>query len=324
MEKVNLNSSGKDETELSSSMIEANRKVLCEAMGRRRPEIEDFQGVRGYLPKNLYADSEELRKKENEIKLGNRESDEHAEALESLVAYTIGTEYMFPTRKDHFAFPASRYDDKCRGVDVVFGVSKANSDEMMTFGADVASGTNKQNIDDKISRVFDRYKGKSNIIYCAHNGRRWKEFDAPMFVLGMSPASEDAAVSRLNIEDGMLAFGANEDPETAFILLSEMREQLYLHKKIIGDHPEEGSKEAKRLDKVNGLLAAVQSNLYRVLGINKGTKEEKARLFDQLYPAKKAEVERYDKVYGNIISETEHRRNIRRGNLIGKAYSTKR
>ena len=202
---------------------------------------------------------------------------------------------------------ASDYDDKRNGTDIVFGVKNLKTDSHTVLSIDVATGTLLKNIQGKFYNSFNIHNGTSYVKYCMHNDQRWREPDAPHFILGMSPASQNKAVDKIIIKNGELK-GRETDLDSDFILLSEIREQIQMQLAILKNDPSDAS--AQRITKLNNLMPAITTGLYRTLEINSSnyhSKEDRSQAFKEKYALKNREISRSDKVYNNIVTIARQR-----------------
>lgn len=282
--------------------MERRKMSLSAAMHKMKPEIKDFKGARGYkFTDELERDEAWLRSK-NSTFVDNEDTEE-ARQMESMLAYVLGDIRLFPTRKGSFAFLASDYDDKRNGVDVVFGIRNKNNDEFTVFSVDAATGTHPANIQDKFDKSFDKRQGKTSVIkYCSYLDRKWKEHDAPHFVLGISPASQDNLMNHI-IFDGDNLKGREEDADTDFMILSEMCEQIFMQ---LSDNRLPSDDKAR--GKLSNLLSAIIPALLANLNIDGGLpKDEKDKLLNERYKMRSDRLKKKDAVYNNIISAAKQR-----------------
>ena len=280
------------------------REILHRAMLRARPSFKDFEGAPRYSEAELWKDKGWLAWKNAQIENNGEHSssDVYARDMEPILVYILNDEKLFPTRES-FSFWASEYDDKRNGTDAVFGVQNRKTKEGMAFSVDVTTDTLVSEVKEKFRKSFDVYQGKSYIKYCIHKDKRWREPNAPHFVLGMSPASQDKALSKIIITDGELK-GRERDADSNFIVLSEIKEQISLHLAILSKKPKTDTVK-QMIDNLGDLLPAVYSALSSTLGIKSSeypSKKECEEAFQKKYSKKREELARFDDVYRNIIN----------------------
>ncbi|MBR3236192.1 hypothetical protein IKF92_00715 [Candidatus Saccharibacteria bacterium] len=291
-------------------LLEEKKGVLRRAMLSARPDFDDFYGYRGFPDGMLKDDKERLKKRlaEDREKGNAKSNDEFAKNMEPLLTYILNDERLLPTR-DSFSFLASVYDDKLNGTDVVFGVQDSKKDFFVTFGADAATGTDIDNISKKFDNSFSWHDGTSYIKYCLHDDRRWRDRQAPHFVLGMSPASENNAFGHILINNDQL-IGREEDFDADFIILSEIHEEIFMCLDML--EGKKGENSLKRVEKLKRLIPAVNMGIRRVLSFNAkeypDSTERQNALFKK-YQEKIAEMKQYDAVYENIMGTTKEWRN---------------
>ncbi len=299
--------------------LEKKWKVLRRAMYSAQPVFRDFTGYPGYPEGKLLANQRRLNAKIGNIALrgdGASSTDDAARNLEPILAYILNTGALLPSR-ENFSFLASEYDDKFNGTDIVFGVQNNKTNENMVFSVDVATGTLPKNIQAKFENSIDRHDGVSVIDYCRYKDQRWREEDAPHFILGMSPASHDKAFEKINIKNGILK-SREKDLDTDFIVLSEIKEQIEMQLNILKKRPRTESIES-RIAKLRNLRPAIITGLYRTLGIDAksfASSEERNKAFTEKYEAKSKELRSFDSVYKNIFHESNRRENYSRGKDI--------
>lgn len=289
--------------------LDEKKETLSRAMYNAQPTFDDFRNCPGYSKLTLRDDRIYLDKKNKKNYDNERVSsdDEFAYYMEPIVAYALNTETLLPTR-ENFSFLASDYDDKINGTDVVFGVKNKKTNEPTIFSVDVATDTAPLFIQKKFRRSLDEHDGSANIKYCMYKDKKWSEPKAPHFILGMSPASQNKAMDKIIITNGELK-GRENDFDSDFILLSEIREQINMHLAILKNRPKTDSSE-QMIAKLGDLVPAIRMGLYRTLGINNTdypSKEEREQVFEKKYFQKKEQFSRFDNVYGNIISVARQR-----------------
>ena len=322
MEKIGGKYGGYTPVNSKEPTLQEKKNIVHMAMYRNQPTFDDFVGFDGYSKREINEDKQKLESKIRRIEKNSytESNDEFAHDMEPILTYLLQDRFIMPTR-EHFSFLASEYDDKFRGTDIVFGVRNRETNKCTAFAVDVATGTNEKNINGKFRKSFDEHGGVANLKYCMYKDERWEEKSAPHFVLGMSPGSQNQAMDRVVIKNGELK-GHEEDPIYNFMLLSEMREQAYLHLAFLKNKlPVYRKTTEKQVAKIVDLLGAIHGGLYRVFKINEKSHpdpEERRQFFEQKYQSTRAAVLRADKVYANIVNETDQRRK----RLLGIAART--
>lgn len=292
------------------------RTILRKAMYSAQPVLSDFLGYPDFPENKILADQKYLNAKIGNIALGAQSSsdDDYARDMEPILTYILNTGVLLPSRTN-FSFLASDYDDKFNGTDIVFGVQNKKTKDNMLFSVDVATGTLLKSIQSKFENSLDRHDGVSNIDYCIYKDQRWSETDTPHFILGMSPASQDKAFEKIRIENGELK-GRDEDLDTDFIVLSEIKEQIEMQLSILVKKPRIESIE-NRIAKLSDLMPAIGSGLYRTLGINASdfsSKVERKKVFTEKYNQKANKLLPLDDVYKNIVYESNRREDLFKNN----------
>ncbi|MBR2641397.1 hypothetical protein IKD49_03050 [Candidatus Saccharibacteria bacterium] len=291
---------------------EDKMSIISSTMYSNQPTFRDFRKCDGFSNEEIQKDEKELRKKMNTISHKDRapSDDMFAESMEPVLAYILNDQRLLPSRDDNYSFMASEYDDKCKGTDIVFGVMNRNKDGHLVFAVDVATGTRRENIMEKFNNSYDKYNGVTDLHYCMHDDRKWKEPMAPHFVLGMSPASQANALDKFVFEGNELK-GREKDTERDFIVLSELCEQIYLHLAMVRTSSELSELKEEKTKKLKDFLMAVNAGLYRILGItSKEFPDSKNRenVFNERYQSMGKNLQRKDVVYANILAETWKRR----------------
>ena len=284
--------------------LDQKKEILYQSMDEFRPTFKDFRGHPGYINESIQKHQNELNKKEKKREYYEKilADDEFARYMEPVVTCVLNDSNLFPTR-NNFSFPASKYDDEINGTDIVFVIGDRTGKGSLIFSIDAASGTNIQNIQEKFERSAI-YNYTSHIEYCLYKDQRWRESDAPHFILGISPGSQNKAMDNIIIKD--LKFKERtEDLDTDFMILSEMKEQIRMQMEILGKE----SKSTDHLKKLNVLAPAVTMALCRTLGIDRtkySSDEECLQAFRESYSQKSEECKRRDDVYRNIMLITKH------------------
>lgn len=300
--------------------VDQKAAIIGRAMRDGQPRLENFHGKKDYSDRMLQKDSDRIAEinenlaRKNMNKIGRAATDRYAKDAEPLLAYILGDDRMLPTR-DSFAFLASDYDDKVNGVDIVFGVENKDESDYIVCGVDVATGTNRDNIQDKF-QAAGQWHGDTPpwcayVKYCQYDGQYWKEFEAPKFILGMMPSRLDDATEKIQIGNEGMIMGRDTDPATDFKLMSEMYEQIRFQRKVIGKDPR-GEADQRLLVTLKSLQLAVSTKLYRVLEVEGEGKEARKADFDKKYAKAKAYY-REDLTYRNILDETKHQDSLLRG-----------
>ena len=294
---------------------DVKKEVLYHAMYSAQPQFKDFRGYDGFPRRMLESDQDWLSRKYSDIadSMPSESDDDWARYMEPVLTYILGSETLIPSRET-FSFLAHDYDDKRNGTDIVFGVENNKTNENMVFSVDVATGTLLKNIQNKFQNSIDKHSGTSYVKYCMHKDQRWREPEAPHFILGMSPASQDKTVDKIIVTNGELK-GREKDPDSDFLILSEIREEIYMQLAILRNGPKTDAAE-RQMERLDNLIPAINTGLYQSLGINSKdypTKEERTQAFNKLYIMKSNELMRKDDVYKNIVYEAKRRRNLARG-----------
>ena len=292
------------------SPLEKKKQIIQNAMYYNQPTFDDFVGAKGYSDAAIKSDKNKLKQKQDRIERESPKSfdDDFAHDMEPILTYILNDRVLFPTRQN-FAFLASEFDDKCKGTDIVFGIQRRDGG-FSAYGIDVATGTNPERLHAKFTKTFETFNGVSDIHYCKHDNLRWKERQAPHFVLGMSPASQIKAVDEFIASDNMLQ-GRNTDKRSDFIILSEIEEQIILHRELL---KLKGATNdpliTARAEHLTDLKSAVERALRRTLDIeakNYGTKQEMLDAFKKEYAQAKKYCAKEDSVYNNIVNEASIR-----------------
>lgn len=311
--------------ELTSDEKKIN--TLSDLMYERQPQIMDFRGCPGYPIEMLERDLEyyEMRMAENANGKGNNLSDDiWARGAEPLFTYMMGGGGgLFQLRS--FAFLASGYDDICNGTDVCLGMQNLENDKYDFFSIDVATGTNPNSIKEKFDRAFQQHGQTppmaSYIKYCAHDKRKWREPEAPHFIIGLAPAQIQSAFNDITITNGKNKGQANlQTPEIVtdkgpklerersgevdFMVLAEIHEQIKMQRAFLLKDNSESARN--RMEVLNNLRRVVYYSLLKtsVLDITGETKEKRMEQFNQQYPGALKKMRRYDSVFDNIVHES--------------------
>lgn len=278
-------------------------EVLCQVMIASQPEIEGFRGDRHFSNGMLDKSKEELKNKLAEIDANDAtksSEDAASEDIYSRVAEPI-LGYIFSSKersifrsRDSIAFLASEYDDVFNGTDIVLAVENKDGGNYITCALDVSTATDAYNVQEKFRRNT-KWHGNtppfcSYLKFCSCEGQNWTATAAPHFTLGMMPSRIHDALGKIHVENGILA-GRDADEATEFKLLSEMREQILMQKKLSPN----GYNEI-----LDNLLPAINASLYNICGVEGETKEERKKDFSEKYKKMK-EKHREDLVYRNII-----------------------
>ena len=161
----------------------------------------------------------------------------------------------------------------------------------------------------------------AQVKYCLYGDKKWKEPEAPQFILGLAPASIENGLSLLKVSDYNIDMKKSEyDLNTNFMVLSEIFEQTRMQLAILGENPEDDSALAKRISNLTSLRVATVSALYQALGVNKFPKEVRDKEFSERYKKGVNFFKSRDAVYNNIISVAKRQANAARGR-VGLANS---
>ena len=324
MEKFPRNSGGEGNKPLT---FEQKAYIISDFICREQPTIRDFRGTEGFPKKMLDSDQKHLDKINFhflEKYFDRPESvadDPYGRSAEAVIAYALN-DVILPTRKSSYSFLASDYDDKINQTDVVFCVNDNNDTDIFhTFAIQVATTTSPEKTKQKFDKSADG-KGApamtKRIKYCKRGNKKWKEPAAPHFIIGMMPSELIAAVNKFKFENEQLV-GREEDPNTDFKILSELREQIKMQRTYLKNNPMKSDSSETRDEILKNLNSAVSFGLYKVLGINRTPKEQRKELFDEKY--KQAVLANCkDTVYVNIINEARIRTQIIRGNKTLESY----
>ena len=314
LNNVNSSKQAYVSSEEKAHAIAKKSERIHNAIYRLQPKIDDFKKCDGYPNWMLEQDKKEVSRRSlrhaMESSGSMAASDRWSRDAEPILTYVLSSGIL-PTR-ECFSHLASDYDDLCNGTDIVFGVKTRDKSRFMVFSIDVATGTNNENIAGKFNKSEIARRNTSpfaaNIKYCKHQDKRWREQEAPHFILGMMPARLDDAVDEIQISDEGIIAGreVNPDYKTDFRLLSELYEQIKMQKSILKKNPDDPSSK-RRLSDLEDFQHAVISGLYRTLGIDTLPKEARREAFDIKYKEEVDKAAKKDSVYRNIIAETRRR-----------------
>ena len=285
----------------------AKLEVLCGAMSASQPEIKDFRGVPGFSNRMLDKSQKELDNKLAEIEaddatksnkdLGSEDS--YSKVAEPILGYLFSSKErgMFSSR-DSVAFLASEYDDLFNGTDIVLAVENKDGGNYISCAIDVSTATDAYNIQEKF-RKNSKWHGDtppfcSYLKFCSCEGQNWSDFAAPHFTLGIMPSRVQDALGKIHVENGILT-GRDADEATEFKILSEMREQILMQKKVL-------PRGYNRI--IDNLLPAINASLYKVCGVEGEEKDARKIDFQDKYEKMKKK-HREDLTYRNIIDECE-------------------
>lgn len=291
------------------SPLDKKKEILSRAMYEEKPTFKDFEDLPEYPRQTISSNKKWLAQKNRDIADSEKISsdDGFARDMEPAITYILKNKAFFPTREKNFSFLASDYDDKNSGTDIVFGISDKDGGNIV-FSVDVASGTNPNSINKKFESTL-RHNGVSSIEYCMHEGQKWREPDAPHFVLGMSPASLNKAVDKMIITDNELR-GRKIDTDSDFMLLSEIREQVRMHLANLENKPK-AKQDERVIAKLKSLQSATKASLQFKLGVKKeedySSREEYNKVFNEKYKWAMGQLSRADDVYNNIVSAARQR-----------------
>ena len=314
--KSNFNSPTADGVTLNNKI-----SVLTMATYASRPEPRrDFRGRPGFPSSMIDQDMRELkatrarRRNNHDANANIAANDRFARLAEPVLTLILNDDRLFPTRES-FAHIASEYDDECKGTDVVLCVNDKDGGRMM-FSMDVSTGTKNENVAGKFD-TSEKYNMVADIHYCLHGRERWSSYGAPHFIVGMSPASLQKAMEKVrvgNSNNGTI--GREPDPDSDFIVLSEMWEQTKMQLAILkndsteNDGSEETAQKQKMIAQLSSLGAAIKGSLMKKLDIDDDKnlpKEERLSKLSEAYSAKVDEQVKKDAVYANIMAEAKRR-----------------
>lgn len=314
MKKPGENGGGDGETLFT---YEEKADYVAELMRREQPTIKDFRRAPGYSNGTLRKDEADLDKINDRLagrdfeRSENVADDRFGRDAEAIITYAL-SDRILPTRERSYAFLASDYDDKKNQTDVVFCLNDADDKEKFsTFALQVATTTSAQKTHEKFQRSAD---GKGSpamtkyIKYCKFGNKKWREPEAPHFIVGMSPAGLTGAIGRFNIVRGK-TIDRDPDPATDFIILSEMFEQVRMQLAILSRDKSPDPKTKDRIVKLQKLQPALGTGISKVLGIDNGLPdEEQTKLLLKKYPVAMENMKSRDAVYNNIVTEANDRR----------------
>ena len=291
--------------------LSKKKEILNRAMYNFQPTFRDFRGHPKFPNWMLNKDKDYVYDRLNEHLNDGEQKDEYAEHMEAILAFILNSPSLFKT-KETFAFPASTYDDLANGTDVVFGIKDNKTGGKTVFSIDAATGTNVESIQKKFKTSIVEHDGTSRIKYCLHGKEKWSEPEATHLILGMSPASQDKAVSNIPIAANGEIVGRGEDLDTDFIILSEIKEQISMQLAIFRDKQKSDSTK-QRISNLKGTLNAVTTALNYTLGIQQSdfaSEEEYQKVREQRYTQKSKEMWSRDEVYKNILNEARRRKRL--------------
>lgn len=285
-------------------------EILNRAMRASQPQLIEFKGQPGFSDGMIERCEKELAEKIQRDSEKNRNNpraqdaaanDLYAKYSEPLIAYIFNDERMLRSR-DTFSFLASEYDDNINGTDIIVGVENKDNPDYIVCAIDASTGTNYRNVTGKFAENSKWHRSTppwcSYAKFCRFNGHYWSEPEALHFTLGLMPSSMDKALDKIEFKDGII-MGRDADPDTDFMLLSEMREQIILQKHIILQSEDNGHAEG-RLERLSSLLSAVNARLRQICDVKNVEKSKRDEYFKNEY-IKRRQKFRYDTVYKNII-----------------------
>ena len=331
-----------------SLSVNTKAGILTQQMYRSQPKINDYCGAPGFSPEMLRQDRAALDRKSRYIERKSAEqapedveNDPYGPWAEPTMVAVMRSNDFIGAEADTFSYLASEYDDKIQGTDVVFEL-KDNLGRASTYSIDVATGTNPQNIKGKFDHSVQNGNPtlpyEADIHYCtSKTGTRYIAKGAPHFIVGVQPSLLEKAIDKFNFTADGIPEGREPDPATDFKLLSEMYEQIGMQVAVY----QLANKDVRdsHFAKLGAILGPVERRLMRICGATGDTNDAVRADFNDKYAKLKKEFSgevfykhpvgeeiKPDKVYKNIIEETERRRIAaqkvlanRRGNKISAA-----